>query len=100
MLLFCLFFFFAEGQVLRKSKLPLNKPLPENETVKLVVLAMLPFTGVNIQFIMFDPTTDVFQHVSTSFPKIIDEYLKSLPKDDKYVPRTGELCIAKYAGKY
>lgn len=87
----------SEGHIYRRNKLPLNKPLPIDETLDLVLLSVLPFSGKNIQFVMFSAESDVFKHVSGSLSEDISQYCSALPADDRYVPRTGELCIAKFA---
>lgn len=91
----------AGGHVIRKNNLqPVPKRLPLNETVELVLLNILPFSEENIQFIVCDISSPVTIHVFKNMRKEIEDYIKSLSSHDKYVPRTGELCLAKFAGKY
>ncbi|XP_075223493.1 uncharacterized protein LOC142325515 isoform X2 [Lycorma delicatula] len=88
----------SANHVLRRNNLqPAPKRLPKNETVELFLLSILPFSGDNLQFVMLDLKSDVTKHVLKNMKDDIEEYCKSLPSDDKYVPRTGELCLAKYA---
>lgn len=89
----------ARGHVIRRSNLqPSPKRFRKDETVEMFLLNILPFSGNNIQFIMLDLSSDVTVHVMQNMRKDIENYCSSLSTHDKYVPRTGELCLAKFDG--
>lgn len=94
------YFIFSVNQVLTRENLPLNKELPVNAEISMVALNILPNSSNNVQLIMCDISSDVFNHVTDQLRVDIEKYIKSLPPDDKYVPRIGELCLAKYSGNF